>query len=123
MLFSLISITSETCSNLVKAISQALSKPSTTFNGCKPLSINFKASSNKAPANTTTPVVPSPISLSYELDNSRSNLAVGCSISISDKIVAPSLVTNTSLSGDTIILSKPFGPNDVFKVLATDLAA
>jgi len=92
------SISSETCSNLIKAISQALSYPSTTFKGCNPLSINFKASSNKAPAKTTTPVVPSPISLSYEFDNSHNNLAVGCSMSILDKIVAPSLVTTTSLS-------------------------
>lgn len=32
-----------------------------------------------APAKTTTPVVPSPISLSYDFDNSTRSLAVGCS--------------------------------------------
>uniref|UniRef100_A0A915KWX4 Uncharacterized protein n=1 Tax=Romanomermis culicivorax TaxID=13658 RepID=A0A915KWX4_ROMCU len=62
----------------------------------------------------TTPVVPSPISSSCDLDNSTNNLAI---------IVAPSLVTVTSPSPLTIILSKPLGPRDVRKVVATVLAA
>ena len=41
---------------------QAASKPSATLTGCKPLSRSFSACSSKAPASTTTPVVPSPIS-------------------------------------------------------------
>jgi hypothetical protein len=58
------SIISEISSSLFTAISQALSNPSAIFKGCRPLSIKNEAYSNKAPANTTTPVVPSPISLS-----------------------------------------------------------
>jgi hypothetical protein len=38
-------------------------------------------------------------------------------------MVAPSFVIMTSPSGLTNILSIPFGPNDVFKRLATVLAA
>jgi hypothetical protein len=42
---------------------------------------------------------------------------------MSFKMVAPSLVMVTSLSGEIIILSNPFGPKDVFSVLATVRAA
>lgn len=59
-----ISISSEIFSIVFKQISQAFSNPSAIFNGCRPLSIKKWAYSNKAPANTTTPVVPSPISSS-----------------------------------------------------------
>lgn len=38
--------------------------PSAIFKGWRPLSIKLEAYSNKDPAKTTTPVVPSPISLS-----------------------------------------------------------
>jgi len=38
-------------------------------------------------------------------------------------IVAPSLDTTTSPSGETSILSIPFGPREVFKRFATVLAA
>jgi hypothetical protein len=62
--------------NLSTAISHALSKPSAIFNGCIPLSKSFYAYSNIAPAKTTTPVVPSPISLSYEAESSTKSLAV-----------------------------------------------
>lgn len=58
------------------AISQARSNPSAIFNGWMPLSSNFWACSKMAPAKTTTPVVPSPISLSYDADNSANSLAV-----------------------------------------------
>jgi len=123
LLSSLISIVSATCSSLASAISQAFSNPSAILRGCNPFSIKMEAYSRRAPASTTTPVVPSPISLSYDPDNSHNNLAVGCSISILSKIVAPSFVTVTSLSHDTIILSIPFGPREDLKVFAMDLAA
>ena len=51
-------------SKCATAISQALSKPSDILSGCKPLSIRLRDCSSNSPANTTTPVVPSPISLS-----------------------------------------------------------
>jgi len=51
-------------SNLYVAILQALSKPSAIYNGWSPLSIKSEAYSSKAPAKTTTDVVPSPISIS-----------------------------------------------------------
>ena len=38
-------------------------------------------------------------------------------------MVAPSLVTVTSWSGETISLSRPLGPKDDLRVEATDLAA
>ena len=44
--------------------SAALSKPLAILNGWMPFSINLKAYSINIPAKTTTPVVPSPISLS-----------------------------------------------------------
>lgn len=46
------------------AIAQAYSKPSEIFKGFKPISKRYKAYSKRAPAKTTIPVVPSPISLS-----------------------------------------------------------
>jgi len=58
------SIDSLISSNLSVAILQALSKPSAIYNGWSPLSIKSEACSNKAPAKTTTDVVPSPISIS-----------------------------------------------------------
>lgn len=93
---SLISIVSAIVSKVLRAISQAFSNPSAILRGWRPLSIKIPAYSRRAPANTTTPVVPSPISLSWELDNSHNNFAVGCSISILSRIVAPSFVTVTS---------------------------
>ena len=43
--------------------------------------------------------------------------------SIFSRMVAPSLVMMTSPSGETSILSMPLGPRDVFRRLATVLAA
>jgi hypothetical protein len=60
------------------AISQAVSKPLAIYSGWRPLSINNAACSNKAPANTTTDVVPSPISSSWDFDSSTNSLATGC---------------------------------------------
>lgn len=64
LLSFLISRVSEISSRVYTAISQAFSKPSAILRGCSPLSISIEAYSNKAPANTTTEVVPSPISSS-----------------------------------------------------------
>jgi len=64
LLSSLISIVSATSISLLRAISQAVSKPSAILSGCNPFSIKIAAYSRRAPASTTTPVVPSPISLS-----------------------------------------------------------
>ena len=50
-------------------------------------------------------------------------LALKMLTSICCMIVAPSFETITSPSGLTSILSIPFGPRDVFKTLATVLAA
>ena len=82
------------------------------------------------PAKTTTPVVPSPISLSWDLESSTKSRAVGCYTlilkywtSIFSTIVAPSFVTTISPSGDYNILSIPFGPIDDRSVLDIVLAA
>ena len=101
----------------------AASKPSATLTGCNPRSRSFSACSSRAPARTTTPVVPSPISSSWDCDNSTSNLATWCSTAILSRIVAPSFVMVTSPSGETIILSMPLGPNDVLSNPETDRAA
>lgn len=82
-------------SNVFNAISHAFSNPSAIYKGWSPLSINWEAYSNKAPASTTTEVVPSPISSSWDLDSSTNNFATGCYTSIYSSIVAPSFVTKT----------------------------
>ena len=102
---------------------QAASKPSATLTGCNPRSSNFSACSSRAPARTTTPVVPSPISSSCDWLNSTNNRATWCSTAILSRIVAPSFVMVTSPSGETIILSIPFGPRDVLNKPETDRAA
>ena len=121
--FSVILISVAMDSKFSKAYSQALSNPSMIFNGWIPLSSNFWACSSKAPANTTTPVVPSPLSSSWDLDNSTNNLAIGCSMFIFSTIVAPSFVTVTSPSWLTNILSIPFGPIEDRRKLLTPQAA
>lgn len=63
--------------------------------GWMPLSSKPSQASNKAPANTTTEVVPSPASISYALEISTSILAVGWTTSIYLRIVAPSFVIST----------------------------
>jgi hypothetical protein len=52
-----------------------LSKPCPIRTGCMPLSSSLSACSSRAPASTTTPVVPSPISLSccYSVYNTVSD--------------------------------------------------
>lgn len=88
---------------------------------------------------TTTPVVPSPISLSWLLESSTSRRPIWFSTSICSRMVAPSLAVRrvcsaphyahadvlmvTSPSGDCSILSIPFGPKDERKMRATAFAA
>ena len=78
---------------------------------------------NNSPAIITAVVVPSPTSSSWVLATSTNILAAGCSISISFKIVTPSLVTTISPSPSTNILSIPFGPNVVLTVSASTFPA
>ena len=101
----------------------ANSKPSAILIGWMPLSIKRSACSMRAPAKTTTPVVPSPISSSWDWESWTMSLAISWSTSMFLRIVAPSLVTVTSPSGLTINLSKPFGPRDVLSVFAMLRAA
>eukprot|EP01139_Manchomonas_bermudensis_P019019 Amastigsp_a676308_541.p3 type:complete len:128 gc:universal Amastigsp_a676308_541:1261-1644(+) len=88
-----------------------------------PLSRSTSACARSAPAKTTTPVVPSPISLSCDLESSTRSRAISCSTCIFSRIVAPSFVTVTSPSPSTMILSMPFGPSDDRRVCATVRAA
>mmetsp|Transcript_99083 Transcript_99083/g.308756 ORF Transcript_99083/g.308756 Transcript_99083/m.308756 type:complete len:235 (+) Transcript_99083:647-1351(+) len=110
-------------STLLTATSQARSKPKAMRSGWMPFSMSSMACSSIAPAITTTPVVPSPISWSCDLDRSTRSLAMWCCTSIFSRMVAPSLVTRTSPSGLTTILSMPFGPMELRIVSAMDLAA
>ncbi|KAH3683016.1 hypothetical protein WICPIJ_006020 [Wickerhamomyces pijperi] len=116
-------MSSATLSNCSIATLQASSKPLAILIGWIPLSISSKAWSNKAPARTTTPVVPSPISSSWDLDSSTNNLAISLSNSIWERMVAPSLVMVMSPSGEIKILSRPLGPSEVLMMEATALAA
>lgn len=76
------------------AMSQARSKPSLILRGWIPLSSRVRACSRSWPARTTTPVVPSPTSLSWDWESSTSSLAVGCCISLSIGIRAYHLLNN-----------------------------
>ena len=89
------------------------------------MSISSKVSDflSNSPAMITAVVVPSPTSSSWVLATSTSILAAGCSISISLRIVTPSLVTTMSPSPSTNILSIPFGPRVVLTVSASALPA
>mmetsp|Transcript_30469 Transcript_30469/g.97229 ORF Transcript_30469/g.97229 Transcript_30469/m.97229 type:complete len:277 (-) Transcript_30469:197-1027(-) len=115
--------TSEMSARCRVATSQAFSKPSATRTGWMPRSSSRSACSSSAPASTTTPVVPSPISSSWERDSSTSSRATWCSTSIFSRMVAPSFDTVTSPSGFTSILSMPLGPSDVRSTDDTDRAA
>lgn len=89
------------------AIVLARSNPSAIRIGWMPLSRRISACSSSAPARTTTPVVPSPISSSCDFESWTSNLAISCWTSIWSRMVAPSLVTVISPSGEIKILSRP----------------
>ena len=105
------------------AISAAFSNPSAIRTGWIPRLKSFSACSRRAPASTTTPVVPSPISSSWDWDNSTSSLATWWLTSIRSMIVAPSFVMVTSPSAETRILSIPLGPRDVRTIWEIDFAA
>ena len=91
--------------------------------GWIPFDNNSEHACNNAPAMTQIPVVPSPASISCDFDNCTNICAVGWNTCNCDKMVAPSLVINTSPSPFWIILSIPRGPRDVLTVSATALAA
>mmetsp|Transcript_18819 Transcript_18819/g.39346 ORF Transcript_18819/g.39346 Transcript_18819/m.39346 type:complete len:202 (-) Transcript_18819:270-875(-) len=84
------STTSEMSARVCTAMSHAWSKPSEMRTGWKPRSSSFSACSRRAPASTTTPVVPSPISLSCDCESSTRRRATWCSTSILSRMVAPS---------------------------------
>src|SRR5947208_3799622 len=86
-------------------------------------SIRDSASLRSSPARTTALVVPSPNSSSCVFATSTSIFAVGCSISISLRIVTPSFVIVTSPRESTSILSMPFGPRVDLTASATARAA
>ncbi|KAH3668068.1 hypothetical protein OGAPHI_001822 [Ogataea philodendri] len=118
-----IATSSAILSSCSMAILQALSKPCAILIGWIPFSMSSSAWSNRAPVSTTTPVVPSPISSSCDLESSTNSLAISLFSSICDMMVAPSLVMLISPSGEMRILSSPRGPRDVFRIEATCLAA
>mmetsp|Transcript_52102 Transcript_52102/g.111444 ORF Transcript_52102/g.111444 Transcript_52102/m.111444 type:complete len:379 (+) Transcript_52102:815-1951(+) len=114
---------SEISASVSTAIVHARSNPSAMRIGWMPRSSSASAFSRSDPASTTTPVVPSPISSSCDLDSSTRSLPIWCSTFICSRMVAPSLVMVTSPSGLCSILSMPLGPRDVFRMLQTALAA
>ena len=81
--------------------------------------MSWRLVSSSAPQSTTTLVVPSPASMSCDLESSTSILAVGWKTCMWLMMVAPSLVMMTSPSFDWIILSMPLGPSDVRTQSAT----
>ena len=95
------------------ATSAAFSNPSAMRTEWMPRPRSFSACSRRAPASTTTPVVPSPTSSSWEDDNSTMSLPTWLDTCIWPRMVAPSLVMVTSPSGLTMILSIPLGPSEV----------
>ena len=116
---------SATAASRTTATLLAASKPSAMRSGWMPRSSRLSACSKSAPARTTTPVVPSPISASWLRDSSTSSLPTWCSTSICSKMVAPSFAVGevgeasatttrrralivTSPSLDCNILSIPF---------------
>mmetsp|Transcript_30154 Transcript_30154/g.88180 ORF Transcript_30154/g.88180 Transcript_30154/m.88180 type:complete len:256 (+) Transcript_30154:4625-5392(+) len=105
------------------AMSAAFMKLEAMAVGWMPLDRSIEQASRRAPATTTTVVVPSPASMSCDWDSSTSILAAGWRTFILDRIVAPSLLMRTSPSGICISLSIPRGPSEVRTALATALAA
>ena len=85
--------------------------------------MSWRLVSSSAPQSTTTLVVPSPASMSCDLESSTSILAVGWKTCMWLMMVAPSFVMMTSPSLDWIILSMPFGPSEDRTASATPLAA
>lgn len=105
------------------ALFKAIWKDSETTVGWTSFSRSLRLASSKAPATTTTEVVPSPASMSYALEISTNILAVGWTTSIYLRIVAPSFVIKTSPRASYIILSMPLGPKLVRTTSEIALAA
>mmetsp|Transcript_10330 Transcript_10330/g.25326 ORF Transcript_10330/g.25326 Transcript_10330/m.25326 type:complete len:228 (-) Transcript_10330:172-855(-) len=106
-----------------QALSQALPMASEITVGCTPLPSRLMHLVRNAPQSTVTEVVPSPATMSCDLDSSTSIFAAGCDTSILFRMVAPSLVMVTSLLPLTSILSIPRGPREVRMASASFLAA
>lgn len=122
------STSSDMLSKCLTANAHARSKPSAILVGWMPRSNKASLCSRRAPARTlkeiyvssdcgntsnqlrnvpTTPVVPSPISSSWLFDSCTRSFAIWWSTSICPRMVAPSLVTLISPSGEIKILSRP----------------
>mmetsp|Transcript_22440 Transcript_22440/g.56634 ORF Transcript_22440/g.56634 Transcript_22440/m.56634 type:complete len:296 (+) Transcript_22440:1040-1927(+) len=102
---------------MLRMISSALVlaswKASEIWLGCSPRVSSVCTAFNSPPASTTTLVVPSPASMSCDLDSSTIIFAAGWLTLMCRRIVAPSLVMITSPLCVSIILSIPRGPSDV----------
>mmetsp|Transcript_32802 Transcript_32802/g.76615 ORF Transcript_32802/g.76615 Transcript_32802/m.76615 type:complete len:247 (-) Transcript_32802:139-879(-) len=102
---------------MLRMISSALLlaswKASEIWLGCRPRVSRVCTAFNSPPASTTTLVVPSPASMSCDLDSSTIIFAAGWLTLMCRRIVAPSLVMITSPLCVSIILSIPRGPSDV----------
>ncbi len=105
------------------AFSAACRYPMATMVGWISMSNKPSAFFKSSPAMMTAVVVPSPTSSSWVLATSTSILAAGCSMSISLRIVTPSLVTTISPNPSTSILSIPLGPRVVLTVSARTFPA
>ena len=105
------------------ALSDARRNPSQMTVGWTFCSIKSSDLLRSSPARTTAVVVPSKQCCSCVLAISMIIFAAGCSMSISFRMVAPSLVITTSPMLSTSILSIPFGPNVDLTASATAFAA
>mmetsp|Transcript_23360 Transcript_23360/g.79469 ORF Transcript_23360/g.79469 Transcript_23360/m.79469 type:complete len:292 (-) Transcript_23360:602-1477(-) len=105
------------------ATSAAASYPADMRMGWTPMSIIASASPSSAPASTTTPVVPSPTSSSWEMARETISAATSFWTSTRSRISRPSFVIVTSPPGDCIILSMPVGPREVERTRETARAA
>ena len=110
---SLISSGMDISCKISHALSHARPMASEMTVGCTPRVSSETHLLRSEPHSTVTDVVPSPATMSWDLDSSTSIFAAGWDTSILFKIVAPSLVIVTSLFPLTSILSIPRGPNDV----------
>jgi len=94
-----------------RAFSAAMSNPLMMAVGWMSCSSRSSAFFRSSPVMATAVVVPSPASSSWVSATSTIIDAVGLSMSISSRMVTPSLVTVMSPSEETSILSIPFGPS------------
>ncbi len=120
---SLGSTSSPSESSTSRALAAALRNPETITIGWTPLSKSSSARSSRAPARTTTEVVPSPTPVSVALETSTRILAAGCWMAMSFSMVAPSLVMVVTSYSETSILSIPWGPREVRTMEQISLAA